>query len=63
MLFTLLLIVVVLGAYFYPLIMAIGRKSPLVGPVAVVDLFLGWTLIGWVVALVMAVWPKPQEPD
>lgn len=45
----------ILGAlYLLPLIIAIGRNSKRTGGVLVVNLFLGWTLIGWVVALAWA---------
>lgn len=38
--------------YFLPSI--IGRQRPDRGKIFLVNLLLGWTLIGWVVALVMA---------
>lgn len=46
--------IVGLVLYFIPTIIAIVRKAPNLGLVIVINLFLGWTLIGWVVALVMA---------
>ena len=51
-----------LGVAFYllPLIVAVMNKSHLVGPVAVVNILLGWTLLGWVGALVLALMPKPS---
>ncbi|APQ42422.1 hypothetical protein PBI_BLUE_70 [Mycobacterium phage Blue] len=49
-------LLVVLGtAYFVPTIVAYYRKASLRQPVAVINVFLGWTFIGWVVALAMAV--------
>jgi Superinfection immunity protein len=42
------------AAYFAPSIVAALRKHHQVGPVAVVNFFLGWTLVGWVVAMAMA---------
>lgn len=42
------------GAALYFLPSIIARKKPNNGSVLVVNLFLGWTLIGWVVALAMA---------
>jgi uncharacterized RDD family membrane protein YckC len=45
---------VLLGVYFAPTIVAVGRKVPNIGAVAIVNTFVGWTVIGWVVALVMA---------
>lgn len=50
----LVLLLVIAAAYFLPLIVAILRKVPNVGSVAVVNFFLGWTFIGWVVAMAMA---------
>lgn len=40
--------------YFFPSAIAQGRHVPNVGSIFVINLFLGWTLIGWVVALAMA---------
>jgi hypothetical protein len=40
--------------YFVPSIVAVRRKMPNKGSTIVVNLFLGWTFIGWVVALAMA---------
>ena len=40
--------------YFVPTIVAIYRETPNKGSTIVVNLFLGWTVIGWVVALAMA---------
>lgn len=50
--FILLLIGVIL--YFLPTIIALARHARIAGAVVVVNLFLGWTFIGWVVALAMA---------
>ncbi len=48
------LVIIVIGAYFLPTIVAVARKVTNQGSVAVINFFLGWTLIGWVVALAMA---------
>ena len=50
-----ILFLVALGLYFLPTIVAVSRKVPHMGSVVVINLFLGWTFIGWVVALAMAV--------
>ena len=51
-----LVIILALGAaaYFLPTVIALVRKVPNVGSVIVINLFLGWTFIGWIVALAMA---------
>ena len=43
------------GIYFIPTIVAYTRKVTNVGSVFVINFLLGWTLIGWAVALAMAV--------
>ena len=53
-----------LGLYFLPTIVALSRRGPNSGSVTLINLLLGWTVIGWLVALAMAVKPKhPQLPD
>jgi hypothetical protein len=49
-----MLVFAIVGAYFFPTIVAAARKVPNQGSVFVINLFLGWTLIGWIVALAMA---------
>ncbi len=45
---------VVLALYCLPSAVAAVRKVKDQGSVVVINLFLGWTFIGWVVALAMA---------
>lgn len=55
--------VFLLLAYWVPTGVAVARRIDGLGQVIVVNLFLGWTVIGWVVALVMAFRHVPaQEP-
>lgn len=51
----LFLFVLITGAYFIPTIVAYVRKVTNVGSVFVINLFLGWTFVGWIVALAMSV--------
>jgi cytochrome c biogenesis protein CcdA len=55
----LLAVLVGLGLYFLPTIIAVNRKVPNVGSIVVLNVFLGWTFIGWVVALAMAARSRP----
>lgn len=41
----------ILGCYFLPTIVALSRSHPNSGAIVVINLFLGWTFIGWVVSL------------
>lgn len=43
------------AAYFAPTIVAFMRHSKQRLPVLVLNLLLGWTFVGWVVSMVMAV--------
>jgi hypothetical protein len=48
------LVLVGLFLYFLPSLLAARRQVPNAGSVFVLNLFLGWSLIGWVIALAMA---------
>ena len=43
--------------YLLPVLIGCARRIPGIGAVAVIDILLGWTLIGWVAALAMALRP------
>lgn len=51
---TLLIVVTAFAIYFMPTIVAVQRGVRNQGSVMILNLFLGWTLVGWVVALAMA---------
>jgi Superinfection immunity protein len=48
-----------IAAYFIPTVIAWIRHVPHRGSVTVINVFLGWTVIGWVVALAMACRSRP----
>jgi T4 superinfection immunity protein len=41
--------------YFLPTLIAALRRSTMTGWVALINLLAGWTVVGWLVALVMAI--------
>lgn len=47
-----LFVIVGLGLYFIPAIIAHDNRNA--STVVIINLFFGWTLIGWVVALILA---------
>ena len=49
------------GAYFIPAIIAFYRGHQSVIGVFLLNFFVGWTLIGWVVALVWSMSGKPLK--
>ena len=53
------LIVLVIGfaIYFLPTLVAQSRNNPAGCAIAVINIFFGWTLLGWVIALVWALAP------
>jgi hypothetical protein len=55
------LYLVAFAAYFVPTIVALARRGAAnTGAIGVINIFLGWSLIGWIVALVMACRTRPQ---
>jgi len=48
------IIAVSMAFYLLPVIIAGIRRVPGIGAVAVINVLLGWTLVGWVVALALA---------
>lgn len=63
---TLLAVMVLLGLaavslalYLLPVLIGRIRHAPDLGMVAVINLFLGWTFIGWVIALALALRSAP----
>jgi RsiW-degrading membrane proteinase PrsW (M82 family) len=57
---TLLIIVLAILLYFLPYFIARYRHHHNTNSILVLNLFLGWSLIGWVIALAMAVSHIPQ---
>ena len=51
---TVILVIVILLLYFLPSLIAWIRKHPQLLPIFVLNLFLGWTYLGWVGSLVWA---------
>lgn len=54
-------LIVVMAMYFLPTIIASSRKVTNIGSVFVINLLLGWSVIGWIVALAMAVKTKTPQ--
>jgi hypothetical protein len=49
-----------IGLYFFPSIVAAVRHTHNTAVILLVNLFFGWTLIGWVAALLMAICSAPS---
>lgn len=55
------LVIIVLSAVLYFLPSILGRKKNNFNSILILNILLGWTLIGWVVALVWAVSKDKKE--
>lgn len=55
------LVLVLIVLYFIPTLVATSRKVTNSGSVFVINLLLGWSIIGWAVALAMAVKTKTPQ--
>jgi hypothetical protein len=51
----LVIIVACAAIYFLPTIIAVRKKKANTSAITLVNLFLGWTLVGWFIALLWAV--------
>jgi hypothetical protein len=47
------------GLYFLPAIIAAARHTHNSTGILLLNLFLGWTMVGWFVALLMAIFSTP----
>lgn len=47
--------------YFLPSLIAWLREHAYVNSITVINLFLGWTLIGWVVCLAWSLSPQKEK--
>jgi len=50
----LLMVILMLLIYFIPTYVAFSKRHVNKVPILIINLFLGWTFIGWVIALVWA---------
>lgn len=46
--------------YFLPTIIAVTQHRTNVAMIAIINVLLGWSFVGWIVALVMALTKEPQ---
>lgn len=46
--------------YFLPAIVAAARHTHNTAGILLVNLFLGWTVVGWFIALLMALFSAPS---
>lgn len=54
-------LVVILFIYFLPFMIAYSRNTVNKAAVFIINLLLGWTIIFWVVAIIMSYWKTVNE--
>jgi hypothetical protein len=55
-----LFLLVLIGLYFAPFILALYRNQNIMA-VFFINLFAGWTLLGWILAIMLAASDKPTQ--
>ena len=56
-----LLILPSLAVYFVPTIIAILRRVRNIVGIIILNIFAGWTFVGWIIALVWSIRDEPQS--
>ena len=59
---TILIVVVVVAIYTLPITIAVRRRHRNVIPIALVNIFTGWMLLGWFAALVWSFTADVRDP-
>jgi hypothetical protein len=57
------IIVPAAAMYFSPTMLALGQRSRSVVSIALLNTFLGWTIVGWAAALLWAAFGRSQDQD
>lgn len=52
-----LTLIVAAGIYLLPTFLAVARGSERLWPAVLIDVLLGWTVIGWIAAMILALIP------
>ena len=55
--------IIILLVYFLPSIVAVQRRHHNSNAILILNLFLGWTFLGWVAALVWACTQVKKQPQ
>jgi hypothetical protein len=57
-----ILIMLVLIFYFIPTCIAVARQAKHVMMIFFINLVFGWTVLGWIAALIWGIVETPEEP-
>ena len=64
-LWAILAVILTVAIYFLPTILAavVGNTTRRIAIIGVLDLVLGWTIVGWFALLAWAIIGRPRNPD
>lgn len=57
----LVVLFVIIGAYLLPSIVAICRRAYYSAATIIINIFFGWTFLGWVIALILSFLNNPDK--
>lgn len=57
----LIVLLILIGIYLIPTIIAISRKAYYAAAAITINILLGWTFLGWVIALILSLLNKPDR--
>lgn len=60
--FALIVLLICVWLYLLPWAIASARQKLNVGPIALINIFFGWTVVGWIAALIWACTDREREP-
>lgn len=63
MIFSIFVWVFLLFMYFLPTVIAAIRKHRQLGPIAAINVLLGWTVLGWIGAFIWSLMTPQQPPQ
>lgn len=52
--FSIIILLILIALYFLPSVIGFRRNHPNKIPILILNIFLGWSFIGWVIALIWA---------
>ena len=61
--FMFLIIIPLIVVYLLPTIIVLIRKNVNKSMVILLNVFLGWTLVGWIISLILSLQNQQKNPD
>lgn len=58
-----LTLIVAAGIYLLPTFLAVARGAERLWPAVLIDVLLGWTVVGWIAAMILALIPPKPAPS